>query len=163
MTIRKATPDDSNELTDISFMSKKHWNYPDHYFDIWNAELTITPEYVQKNHVFVIEDSGIRGFYSVIKLQTEITLSEFTMRPGTWLDHVFIRPEYIGMGYGRSLMGHLAEQSQTQKWAQIQILADPNSRNFYKKMGVSYIKEVPSNIENRTVSYFIWNQPFSIP
>lgn len=86
MAIRKATPDDSNELTEVSFGSKRHWNYPDHYFDIWNTELTITPEYIQKNHVFIIEDSGIRGFYSVINLQTKTTLSEFTMLPGTWLD-----------------------------------------------------------------------------
>ncbi|WP_152004085.1 GNAT family N-acetyltransferase [Desulfoluna spongiiphila] len=135
MTIRKAKQKDSTALTDISFASKRHWNYPDHYFEIWSSELTITPEYIHENHVFVIEDSGIKGFYSVINLQTEITLSEFTMLTGTWLDHVFIRPEYIGMGYGRSLMGHLAKQSQTQKWAQIQILADPNSKNFYKKNG----------------------------
>ena len=161
MNIRKANIKDSEVLTEISFSSKRYWNYPEHYFEIWKSELTISPEYIRNNEVFVLEDTDVKGYYSVSNIKNEIELAHFTMSPGTWLDHVFIKPNCIGKEYGKFLMGHLVEQSQIHKWSQIHILADPNSLKFYQKLGASYIKEVPSNIENRTVSYLIWKQAFS--
>ena len=50
--IRKAQPVDSDLLTEISFDAKKHWNYPDNYYDLWRDELTITKEYIHQNIVF---------------------------------------------------------------------------------------------------------------
>jgi len=39
--IRQAQDFDSELLTDISFAAKKHWKYPDNYYDLWRDELTI--------------------------------------------------------------------------------------------------------------------------
>lgn len=75
------------------------------------------------------------------------------------LDHVFISPEYIGKGHGKLLMDHFIAQSQIQNWLKIKILAAPNSSKFYEKPGAEYIKEVPSNIKNKTVQYLVWNLP----
>ena len=44
--IRQAQPIDSELLTEISFAAKKHWNYPDNYYDLWRDELTITKDYI---------------------------------------------------------------------------------------------------------------------
>ena len=157
MTIRQATQADCEILTEISFSSKNYWTYPKEYFDIWKNELTITAEYISNNHVFVsVEDGKTIGYYSVVVLEKDLSLKEFTIERGVWLEHAFIRPEHIGQGYGRRLMQHLIKQAQNQKWAKLKILADPHSKEFYEKLGAKYIKEVPSNIAGRTVSYFEW-------
>lgn len=155
MNMRKAKQAYSEKLTEIAFSSKKYLNYPDHFFEIWNDELSITPKYILRNHVFLIESSDIIGFYSIVigKKKT----SKSSLGSGTWLDHVFISPEYIGKGYEKLLMDHFIAQSEIQNWLKINILANPNSSKFYEKLGAEYIKEVPLNIKNRTVQYLVWN------
>ena len=155
--IRPATIDDSKTLTDISFTSKGFWGYPESYFDIWNEELTITEEYISKNHVIVIEvQETIIGYYSIVLLSDDLDLPQFRMEKGIWLEHLFIRPEYIGHGYGAKLMVHLLKAAAKKGWSTIKILADPNSKLFYEKLEVTYIKDIPSNIEGRSVCYFEW-------
>ncbi|MCL6591969.1 MAG: hypothetical protein K6U80_18720 [Firmicutes bacterium] len=64
VNIRKAFMEESATLTDISFASKRFWNYPEEYFEVWKDELTITPEYIQKNDVNVAEFNGeVLGYY----------------------------------------------------------------------------------------------------
>jgi len=37
---------------------------------------------------------------------------------------------------------------------ELKVLADPHSHGFYEKIGARYVREEPSNIAGRTVSYF---------
>ena len=158
MNIRRAIPQDSATLTEISFASKGYWNYPPEYFEIWKNELTITAAYIETNHVYLIEENGRPvGYYAVVILEEEIPLPVFVMEPGVWLEHVFVRPEEIGRGYGRRLMRHLGETAAREKWEEIKILVDPHACDFYQKLGATFIKDVPSNIEGRTVAYFKWS------
>ncbi len=101
-------------------------------------------------------DKKVIGYYSVVILEKNLVLKDFTIERGIWLEHVFIHPEFIGQGYGTELMRHLVMQAQKRKWGEVKILADPHSTEFYKKLGASYIEEIPSNISGRTVSYFKW-------
>jgi len=157
MSIRSATQKDSKVLTEISFSSKKHWGYPAEYFEIWKEELTITGDYIRKNYVQIIETNGDAvGYYSVVELEKDLEITNFTMEKGVWLEHVFIRPEFIGKGFGKMLMQHLIESSINNQWQELKILADPHSVEFYKKLGAKYIKEITSNIPGRTVSYLEW-------
>ncbi len=157
MIIRSATKKDGKILTEISFSSKNHWNYPTEYFEVWKNELTITNEYIKSNNVKIIETDGEAvGYYSVIELENDLKITNFTMGKGVWLEHVFIRPEYIGKGYGKRLMQHLIKLSKKHQWKVLKILADPHSTDFYIKLGAKYIKEIPSNIPDRTVSYLEW-------
>jgi len=75
------------------------------------------------------------------------------MEKGIWLEHLFIEPEYIGHGYGSKLMAHLLKDAAKKGWSKIKILADPNSKLFYEKLDVTYIKDIPSNIEGRSICY----------
>lgn len=43
IVIRRAIIAESGDLTSISFASKRYWNYPEEYFNVWEKELTITP------------------------------------------------------------------------------------------------------------------------
>lgn len=53
--MRSARKCDADSLTRVSFASKGHWPYPRTYFEIWKDELTIAPDYIEKNVVFVYE------------------------------------------------------------------------------------------------------------
>ena len=149
--IRKAMDGDEGKLTELSFASKNHWQYPDHYYTVWQSELTITGSYLEQNAVYLVEDNGlIIGFYSLILLEKDLVLSVQTLDRGYWLDHMFVLPEHIGKGLGRKLFSHLCSVCITGGIAGFKLLADPYARGFYEKMGCVYIKDVPSSIEGRT-------------
>lgn len=149
--IRSANNNEADVLTKISFASKGYWNYPEKYFEVWKNELTIDSEYIEKNDVFVAEDIDIIiGYYSVVELKENIQVAGITINKGFWLEHMFIKPQYIGHGIGTLLFRHLREWCVTNSIAELKILADPNARGFYEKMGCIYKKEYPSTIKNRT-------------
>lgn len=152
--IRPAIVQDSEILTLISFASKGYWKYPKEYFEIWQDELTITPEYIQKNEVFVYEkDNCITGYYSVVNLEKDIQVSGIIIKKGIWLEHMFIDPPDIGKGIGTELFNHLRKRCIAKQINKVGILADPNSRGFYEKMGCIYQREYPSTIKGRTTPY----------
>lgn len=157
MEIRKAGESDAGELTRISFASKRYWKYPEHYFETWRDELTISGEYIRENTVFVIEEGGgIAGFYSLLNLENDLRVNEIKMEKGVWLDHLFISPEYIGKGLGSHLMEHVRTWCISKERRVLKIMADPNSVGFYKKLGVDYIRDIPSSIPGRTLPYMEW-------
>jgi GNAT superfamily N-acetyltransferase len=155
VTIRKAKPEECNILTDISFASKRFWNYPEAYFDVWKKELTITAAYVQKNIVNVAEIKGaILGYYSIIKNEKDMWVGKVFIREGHWLEHFFIRPEFIGKGLGTQLIKNIQEACKEVGIKKIYIFSDPNAKGFYTRIGADYIQESPSSIEGRTVCFF---------
>ena len=152
--IRPAVEKDSDILTTISFASKGYWNYPEGYFEIWKSKLTISEEYIQKNDVFVYEiGTSVIGYYSVVNLEDDIKISDITVKKGAWLEHMFIEPLNIGKGIGTKLFDHMRKWCFGSGIREIGILADPNSRGFYEKMGCIYLQEYPSTIEGRTTPY----------
>ncbi len=152
--IRPAVIQDSQILTAISFASKGYWKYPKEYFEIWRDELTITPKYIQKNDVFVYESGNYTiGYYSVVNLEKDIEVSGIIIKKGIWLEHMFIDPPNIGKGIGTELFNHLRERCIAKQIYEVGILADPNSKGFYERMGCVYRSEYPSTIKGRTTPY----------
>src|SRR5690242_4515180 len=91
--IRKALEHESDVLTDISFSSKRYWNYPEEYFDVWKDELTITPAYINRNLVCVAEVNGqIVGYLSIVEVENDFWAGTVFVKKGYWLEHIFIRP-----------------------------------------------------------------------
>ncbi len=157
MNIRKAKESDADELTRISFASKGYWNYPEHYFKIWKDELTISRDYIRKNAVFVIEEDGVVvGYCSLQNLTADLLIDEMRIEKGVWLEHLFISPEYIGKGFGRRLAEHARDYCASKGWHVLKIMADPNSRGFYKRLGATHMHERPSSIPDRTLPYMEW-------
>lgn len=154
--IRSAKAEDADILTPISFESKGYWGYPKAYFEIWHNELTITPEYINKNDVLVFKnDRVILGYYSIAELQDDGELSGIKIKKGFWLEHMFIVQSHIGQGIGTRMFDHLRERCKERRIKEVSILADPNSRGFYEKMGCEYQKEFPSTIANRTTPLLV--------
>jgi GNAT superfamily N-acetyltransferase len=152
--IRKAEIQEAEILTNISFASKGYWKYPKEYYEIWSNELTIRSDYIQNNNVFVFENDGeIIGYYSIVELKDDIEISGITINKGFWLEHMFIEPKSIGKGIGTKMFEHLQEKCISLGVHELGVLADPNSRGFYEKMGCEYKREYPSTINNRTTPY----------
>lgn len=156
MEIRPAKIGESGILTSISFQSKKYWGYPDYFFETWKNELTISPDYIKRNRVFVFEDkTGIVGYYSMVYLENNMDFSGIVILKGYWLEHMFILPAFIGKGIGTDLFDHLKTICRQNRINTISILSDPNAKGFYEKMGCRYVKEYPSSIPHRTTPLLI--------
>jgi GNAT superfamily N-acetyltransferase len=155
LIIRKAQHTESEALTDISFASKRFWNYPKEYMDIWKNELTITPTYINQNLVFVAEaDTMLVGYFSIVEIQEDFWAGKVLVKKGFWLEHIFIKPEFIGKKIGAELIAFLKELCKKNKIERLFIFSDPNAKGFYDKVGAKYIEESPSSIEGRTVSLY---------
>ncbi|MEP6913854.1 MAG: GNAT family N-acetyltransferase, partial [bacterium] len=67
MQIRKAATADAVTLTAIAHDAKRHWGYPEHWLRHWQDDLTISPDFVAANEVYVAElDGEVLGFYALI-------------------------------------------------------------------------------------------------
>jgi GNAT superfamily N-acetyltransferase len=156
MEIRSAKIEESGILTSISFASKKYWAYPESFFETWKNELTISPDYILQNRVFVFEDrAGIAGYYAMVYLENDMDVSGTVLSKGHWLEHMFILPAFIGKGIGTKLFEHLKIICRQNRINTISILSDPNAKGFYEKMGCRYVKEYPSSIPHRTTPLLV--------
>lgn len=153
--IRRAEDNESDILTSISFAAKRYWKYPEEYFDVWEDELTITPDYINQNEVHVAKvDGKAVGFISIVEVKNDFHVKEFLIRKGFWLDHIFVHPSFIGKRVGYELIFFAKELCRGKNIGCLYILSDPNAKGFYDKIGTQFIREVPSSIKGRTVSLY---------
>ncbi len=158
--IRPAQIEEAEILTEISFSCKRYWKYPEEYYCIWDGELTISPDYISSNDVWVYEIGlEILAYYSLVALAEEIKVVGLALERGHWLEHMFVRPTHIGFGLGSELFVHLSDRCSKKKIKRLNILADPNARGFYQKMGCSYVQEFPSTIVGRTTPHLVLSLP----
>lgn len=137
--IRSAIPTDAEALTRIAHDAKKHWGYPDHWLEHWRDDLTITPEFVTANSVYVAEQDGsLVGFYALVSGKDK-----------TELDHLWVTPNRIGTGVGKELFLHAMQTAAAQNIASVEILSDPNAAGFYRKMGAHEVGEVSSEMDGQ--------------
>jgi N-acetylglutamate synthase-like GNAT family acetyltransferase len=137
--IRRARPDDAETLTRIAHAAKRHWGYPEHWIEHWKPDLTITPDFISTNEVFLaVVDEEIIGCCALV-------LSESFAE----LEHMWIKPEYIGAGVGRALFLHAKERAAGLKVRELELSADPNAEGFYKRMGAIRIGDVRSEIDGQ--------------
>src|SRR5687767_5815730 len=96
LRIRPAAKEEAPRLTEIAHDAKRYWGYPEHWIKHWQDDLTISPEFVSANQVFLAEkDELILGFYALIIRQEKAEL-----------DHLWVAPEHIGSGVGKELFLH---------------------------------------------------------
>ena len=101
MNIRQASAQDAAELTRIAHEAKQHWGYPENWMKRWDADLTITQEFIANNHVYVAEEGNrVSGFYALAIRGKKAEL-----------EHMWVAPDLIGTGVGKQLF--LAAMSPT--------------------------------------------------
>ena len=137
--IRPATVEEAPTLSKIALEAKSHWGYPEHWIKHWEADLTITPEFINNNQVFVFEcDGEIRGFYALCVDKSDAEL-----------EHMWVAPQYIGTGIGKELFLDAMDRAATFNVDEVQLTADPNAAGFYERMGAKKIGEANSTIDGQ--------------
>jgi GNAT superfamily N-acetyltransferase len=127
--ILPADPSDHLELTQIARASKSYWGYPEDLLTAWSGQLLITPLMIEKNQVFKALDQDVTaGFYVLIGPAVKMAL-----------DHLWVKPEYIGRGIGRLLFQHAMHWAASLGARQVEIESDPNALGFYLKMGARHV------------------------
>ena len=135
--IRRAKPDDANTLTEIAHAAKRHWGYPENWITQWQSDLTITPDFINQNTVFVAEiDDRIAGCCA---LAISGPLAE--------LEHMWVRPEHMGTGLGRRLFEQVTSEATARSLPALELSADPNAAGFYRHMGAVQIGEIPAGMD----------------
>lgn len=139
MEIRKAVPNEAGKLSEIALQAKRHWGYPENWIEHWKADLTITPEFITGNEVYVAaEDDEVVGFCA-------LTLKEGIAE----LEHMWVKPEHMGAGVGRKLFIHALQRATAMNATAVEILADPNAAGFYEHLGAKHIGRVESEIDGQ--------------
>lgn len=137
MQIRPARIEDAATLTTIAHDAKRHWGYPEHWIKHWQDDLTISPDFVAANQVYVAESEGdLLGFYALIIRDDKAEL-----------DHLWVAPAHIGTGVGKELFIHAMQNAARRDISEVEILSDPNAEGFYRKMGAHSTGETVADID----------------
>ena len=153
--ICRAEEMDSEALTDISFAAKRHWNYPEDYYERWKDELTITRAYIALNLVYKSQQNGcIPGFYSIVENVAGFFSGEVFIEKGFWLEHLFIRPEYHRCGIGRLLVEHAMNIAKGRNIDRLLVFVDPFAKGFYDKIGAEFLYESKSSVPGRIIPVY---------
>jgi N-acetylglutamate synthase-like GNAT family acetyltransferase len=137
--IRRAKPDEANVLTAIAHAGKRHWGYPENWIEHWKNDLTITPEFILRHEVYVaLAGEKIVGCCALVCGEEQAEL-----------EHMWIKPEHIGTGVGRSLFLYLKERAVNLGLPALEISSDPNAEGFYQRMGAKRTGDVRSEIEGK--------------
>ena len=139
LRIRRALSSEAVALTQIAHDAKRHWGYPEHWIQYWEAELTISSDFINNNQVYVAEHDGdIVGFYALV-LHGE----------RAELEHMWVAPAHLGEGIGKELFVHAMQQAAGENVSAVEISSDPNAEGFYQRMGARRIGEVPADIDGQ--------------
>jgi maltose O-acetyltransferase len=150
-----AVPSDCIRLTTIAFAAKRHWNYPDEYYDIWRDELTITEDYIDKNFVFVaICDEEIIGFGAIVEVESSFLAGEVFVEEGYWLDHLFIDPCFLYQGIGTKLLDFTRNFCSEKGVSKLLIFTDPHAIAFYEKSEAVFLYDSPTSIPGRKIPVY---------
>jgi len=119
--------------------AKAHWGYPQRWLDLWRITLTIDPQTIRDQEVYeAIQDGRRVGFYALIG------------RPPAFdLDQLWIRPEWIGKGYGRALVEHALERAARLGANQVNVQAEPHAEGFYLRMGARRVGEFSYELDGQ--------------
>jgi GNAT superfamily N-acetyltransferase len=139
MEILRAHPEDAAELTEIAMLAKAHWGYPQRWMDLWRITLTIEPETIRDQEVYVAVEDGRRvGFYTLLGRP-----------PVLDLDQLWVRPEWIGKGFGRALVEHALGRAAALGAGQVNVQAEPHAEGFYQRMGARRVGEYSYELDGQ--------------
>jgi len=139
--IRAALPTDVPHLTAIAHAAKRHWGYSDELIALWDADITVTPQFIDDHPVFcAVQGDRIVGFYA---LSCQVNTCE--------LEHLWVDPHHMGAGIGARLFEHAVYTVQSLDGLVLNILSDAHAEGFYRRMGSSRVGDAPSKPEGRTL------------
>jgi len=138
LTIRPASADEADLLTDLGLRAKAVWGYDAAFLARCRTVMTVKASGIESRPHFVAElNSRIAGFYG-FEPEAE----------GVGLDYLFVEPDLIGCGIGRALWRHAVETARGLGHPALIVVSDPNAEGFYRRMGCRRIGTRPSELED---------------
>ena len=123
LSFRRAIGVDAPRLSEISYLSKKHWGYSEEQLESWKSVIEVSEEELAHNVYWnALWEDEVVGFFS------------FDLKEG-FLDEFYLLPELIGRGIGRRMFDRLIEELKNFGVHSIMIVSDPNAQPFYEHMG----------------------------
>jgi GNAT superfamily N-acetyltransferase len=139
----ESSKNDIEELNNIAFFSESYWGHNKDMMEIFRREYSLTQDYLKDNRVFnMVLDGIIIGFYA-------LNMTHETPE----LEYFYLKPEYIGKGYGRKLWNNAIEFCKKNKIEEFIFVAGAEVRNYYLKMGAEEIKTLSSKLDARRKIY----------
>jgi GNAT superfamily N-acetyltransferase len=130
---RRAQADEAEDLTFLSRRSKAYWGYDAEFLKIVAADLTVSASAIKTHEVWVLEEDGkILGFHQV------------KLGDPAWLEDLWLEPQAIGKGYGRTLWEHALSIARAGGAWGMEFNAEPFAMGFYEKMGAVQVGVTPS-------------------
>ena len=134
--LRPARPEEAGALTELAVASKAHWGYSPEFLAGCREVLRIEPRRIRTEPHTVAEVGGqVVGFYSLMVGENAV------------LDKLFVSPEVIGQGVGRSLWTHLLAEVERAGYRELTWDADPHAEAFYRAMGAQTMGEAVSEVD----------------
>ena len=129
--VRRARPDESRLLTELTARSKAFWGYDDSFLEGARQELEFTAsKFLPDFHVYIIEAEGQPLWFCSL-----ISVDGSTVE----LHDLFVEPLYIGKGYGKELWDYAVKLARSLGFKRIVLAADPNAESFYAHQGAVHI------------------------
>lgn len=160
--IRSALPEEARALTALTRVSKGYWGYSEAQMRVWEPELTVSAEYIQQNTVLVAEENGaLLGYASILCGQNlpPIQIGGTAYCRENILDNLFVHPDVIRRGVGSSLFRAITHWCSTHGILSFCIVADPNARRFYERMGAVYVGDTQALATARALPFLIYSVP----
>ena len=139
--LRAARPDEAERLSEIACRAKAHWGYSATQIERWRPIfLSVTAGYIAAHSVCAAVDEADDAI-AFAALERAAA--------GDVLEHLWVLPEYIGMGIGRRLFQQVASESPA-----FTFTSDPHADDFYRRMGARKIGEAASEFQGRALTKF---------
>ncbi len=144
--VHRAKSTDSEILKRIAIESKSYWGYSENIILQWAKTPIITPESIEKDIVYAAYfNLCIIGWYRLL-----IRL------PVVILEDLWVLPDYIGKGVGKTLFKHAIRQAKLSGAERLELDADPNAEPFYTKMGCQVVGQSMSEW-GRAIPHMVYN------
>ena len=132
--IRRARPDEADELTALATRAKAHWGYDADFMERIRDAMSLSPTDVAGDEVWALEDGTGRviGYHRVLAGDP------------AEVEDLWVEPAAMGAGHGRRLFEHAVAIARSAGASALELDADPNAVGFYERMGMHRIGETPS-------------------
>ncbi|MDF3025946.1 MAG: hydrolase [Fluviicola sp.] len=145
LTYQQAEIQDCQLLTETATRSKQDWGYSDNVMELWKDDLLIDEDYIRKNTVIKVYVTGrFIGFFAVIALDNEILE----------IDHLWLLPGEKRKGFGSLIFKTILQYGKTNAFKKAILIAEPNAKGFYEKMGGTVQGTFQSKIKDRQLEIY---------
>src|SRR5262245_9557734 len=129
--IRPGDEREGARLKEIAIAAKGFWGYDPAQVREWADRGDFSPERLRELAVFVAECDGRAIAWASLIPRGEVS----------WLEDLWVEPDWIGGGIGSRLFRHAAEHARRTGARALEWEAEPNALGFYEKMGGRHVRD----------------------